>query len=79
MNCSDTICAGAGRRSWIGGARLRRIVAGLPARLAETWRLWRRRVRTRRQLAEMDAHMLKDIGLDANAVWREVDKPFWMP
>ena len=31
----------------------------------------------RRQLAQLDAHMLRDIGLDADWVRQEVSKPFW--
>jgi uncharacterized protein YjiS (DUF1127 family) len=38
---------------------------------------WRWRRRTRRQLARLDAHGLKDIGLSACDQWRECAKPFW--
>lgn len=38
---------------------------------------WRFRVRSRRQLAVMDDHQLRDIGLDRFARDWEVGKPFW--
>lgn len=33
---------------------------------------------TRRALARLDAHMLRDIGLDPQDVRRELAKPFWL-
>jgi uncharacterized protein YjiS (DUF1127 family) len=42
-----------------------------------TIRRWRRRVRSRQQLRELNDHMLKDIGLSRDAVAYEVAKPFW--
>ena len=38
---------------------------------------WRWRCRTRRQLAQLDAFGLKDIGLSQCDRWRECTKPFW--
>ncbi|MCE3027910.1 DUF1127 domain-containing protein [Salinicola sp. DM10] len=38
--------------------------------------VWQRR-RTRRQLAELDAHQLQDIGLLPSQVYRETHRPFW--
>jgi uncharacterized protein YjiS (DUF1127 family) len=38
---------------------------------------WRWRRRTRRQLAQLDAYGLKDIGLSDCDRWRECAKPFW--
>ncbi|WP_445681326.1 DUF1127 domain-containing protein [Radicibacter daui] len=49
---------------------------GLPSfilRLA----LWRRRARTRRQLANLSDHLLTDIGLSAAEGRRESARPFW--
>jgi uncharacterized protein YjiS (DUF1127 family) len=40
-------------------------------------RLWRRRVRERRELARLDDRMLRDIGLSPSERARELDKPFW--
>jgi len=48
---------------------LRSIIA-----LLSDWR-WRRR--TRRHLAQLDEHGLKDIGLSECDRWRECAKPFW--
>jgi uncharacterized protein YjiS (DUF1127 family) len=42
-----------------------------------TIRRWRRRVRSRQQLRELNDHILKDIGLSRDAVAYEVAKPFW--
>jgi uncharacterized protein YjiS (DUF1127 family) len=38
---------------------------------------WFRRARTRRALAELDAHLLDDIGLDPQCRARECAKRFW--
>ena len=38
---------------------------------------WRQRVADRRQLASLDGHMLRDIGLSLGDVDIEVSKPFW--
>jgi uncharacterized protein YjiS (DUF1127 family) len=48
--------------------------AGLWAILRAGWR----RQRTRRCLAELDAHMLKDIGISYAEAEAEANKPFWM-
>jgi uncharacterized protein YjiS (DUF1127 family) len=31
----------------------------------------------RKQLAELDAHMLRDIGVDQEYMRKEINKPFW--
>jgi uncharacterized protein YjiS (DUF1127 family) len=46
-------------------------------RMVATIRLWRRRVRSRQQLRDLNDHSLKDIGLSRDAVAYEVAKPFW--
>jgi uncharacterized protein YjiS (DUF1127 family) len=54
---------------------------GLPQR-ADLWTTLRaawRRQRTRRCLAELDAHMLKDIGISYAEAEAEANKPFWAP
>ncbi|MGB7269258.1 MAG: DUF1127 domain-containing protein [Albidovulum sp.] len=38
---------------------------------------WRRRMRDRRALSNLDAHMLRDIGLDQMTVDREIRRRFW--
>lgn len=35
------------------------------------------RRRDRQRLGQLDAHLLRDIGLDAQEARRECDKPFW--
>jgi uncharacterized protein YjiS (DUF1127 family) len=42
-------------------------------------RVWWRRHQSRTRLAELDAHMLKDIGVTFAEAEREVNKPFWLP
>ena len=37
------------------------------------------RDRQRRALAELDEHLLRDLGLNRSAVAREVHKHFWQP
>ena len=50
------------------GARLRRAIAR-----------WQARMRSRRLRAELDEHMLRDIGIDPARVWQETGKWFWQP
>ncbi|PHP29003.1 DUF1127 domain-containing protein [Limimaricola cinnabarinus] len=49
------------------------LLAGLARRVA----LWERRARTRRALSRLDAHMLRDLGLDPVSAEREAALPFW--
>lgn len=44
--------------------------------LASAW-AWRFRARSRRQLARMDDHQLRDIGLNHAMRDAEIAKPFW--
>ena len=44
---------------------------------AEAVEIWVVRIRTRRRLAHLSDHMLKDIGVSAAEVAREAGKPFW--
>jgi uncharacterized protein YjiS (DUF1127 family) len=37
------------------------------------------RRRDRQRLAHLDAHLLRDIGLDAGEAHQEAAKPFWQP
>lgn len=45
----------------------------------ETLAAWRDRANGRRNLAGLDARLLKDIGLTKTDVWHESNKPFWQP
>jgi uncharacterized protein YjiS (DUF1127 family) len=40
--------------------------------------LWLRRHQTRRVLRDLDAHMLRDIGLTRRQATYEAEKPFWV-
>ena len=40
-------------------------------------RLWRRRIRNRRELASLDHRMQRDIGVTPADIARECEKPFW--
>ena len=40
---------------------------------------WQDRARQRHQLAALEGHILKDLGLSRADVARETDKPFWRP
>ncbi len=46
-------------------------------RPAAVWRLWRRRLSARRELASLSERDLGDIGLSRAAVADEIAKPFW--
>ena len=39
--------------------------------------LWAEVAHQRRQLASLDGRMLKDMGLEPGAVYREARRPFW--
>lgn len=38
---------------------------------------WPNRQRQRRQLIELDHHILRDLGIDEYAARAEAEKPFW--
>ncbi len=42
-----------------------------------TLNLWMQRSRQRRDLAELDQHLLDDLGLTKEMVAKEMAKPFW--
>ena len=39
--------------------------------------LWQERASQRRRLAELDGHMLKDLGISRGEAQAEAAKPFW--
>ncbi len=49
----------------------------VPMEIQKTWSLWTMRVVTRKELALMDKHLLKDIGLSPGDCLVEARKPFW--
>jgi len=38
---------------------------------------WNHRIKERRQLAQLDDYLLKDVGLEAWQVRQQIEKPFW--
>lgn len=51
-------------------------IQGLPSETGRWQRFWRK-VATRRALLELEAHELRDIGLDMAQAREEGMKPFW--
>ena len=49
----------------------------LALRVAVVLATWSMRRRTRKQLADLDDHLLHDIGLDRPAAHREARRMFW--
>lgn len=52
---------------------------GVFARLLASFTVAAIRSRDRQRLAHLDAHLLRDIGLDPQEARRECAKPFWQP
>jgi uncharacterized protein YjiS (DUF1127 family) len=52
---------------------------GLFARIVTAFSTAMTRRRDRTRLAHLDAHMLRDIGMDPQDARRECSKPFWQP
>jgi uncharacterized protein YjiS (DUF1127 family) len=55
-------------------------VRGRPPRAASSWDGMRaawRRYRSRQNIAQLDSHMLKDIGVSFAEAEAEANKPFW--
>lgn len=52
---------------------------GLFARTLTAFTAVLARRRDRQRLSQLDAHLLRDIGLDAQEARREIAKPFWQP
>ena len=51
--------------------------SGFFAQLGETFHTWRQRQIQRRQLAELTARDLHDVGLSWSDIAYEAEKPFW--
>lgn len=56
----------------------RGIIADTLGSLGRLLTVWHTRAETRRQLASLDARLLRDIGLHEDEVHQEVSKPFWI-
>ena len=80
QECINTIPALApspriGWRSWAaqGISLIKRDTMALVA----LYLAWDSRARSRQALKDMDAHQLRDVGLGADDVRKELTKPFW--
>ncbi len=51
--------------------------SGLFARILETLRIWHKRRRDRRVLAQLTPRDLHDVGLSWSDIVYEAEKPFW--
>jgi uncharacterized protein YjiS (DUF1127 family) len=51
--------------------------SGFFARIIETLHVWRQRQIQRRQLAQLSARDLHDVGLSWSDIVFEAEKPFW--
>ncbi|MCB1893763.1 DUF1127 domain-containing protein [Accumulibacter sp.] len=58
-------------------ARRRFVSDATWCRLGTTLRLWARRRRGRRELRELDEHILRDVGISRAQARFEGSKPFW--
>jgi len=56
-------------------AKIRRVVFKILEKLV----IWQERAEQRQALDELNAHMLKDIGVSQSDAYREASKPFWLP
>ncbi len=63
------------------GRRDARVASGSISRVLTTLRAtfdeWQHRTRSRRQLADLDEHLLRDIGVSRSSALFESDKFFW--
>lgn len=53
------------------------LAPGFVTRLRRLWRDGPALARQRRALAQLDDHLLRDIGLDRHAAWSEAVRPVW--
>ena len=49
----------------------------LLSRVTATLRLWRKRIREKRALEQLDERELHDIGVSFSDVYAELSRPFW--
>ena len=53
------------------------VLALVALRVAVVLAKWSERARTRRALADLDGHLLRDVGLDPLTAKTESQRPFW--
>jgi uncharacterized protein YjiS (DUF1127 family) len=81
MSCTQSIASGGKpscRHGVASAGTERRLRQAAVAHILHTLALWFGRARQRRDLAELDAHLLKDVGLTPYEARRESAKPFWV-
>ena len=66
-------------RAFLASARPDRPERRSAGRIVDLLFTWSERAWQRRQLSGLNDYMLKDMGLSAADVQREVGKPFWRP
>lgn len=76
IDCTLTI---ERQRHGVAGRRIVRQAGSAAVHAIETILLWMERAEQRRQLARLDNHLLKDIGVTRPEAAREAAKPFWRP
>lgn len=69
--CELAIDRGECRNSSRPGSRLALF------RIFELMSIWNERARQRRELMEIPEYLLRDMGITAEDVYREIRKPFW--
>lgn len=53
------------------------VLANIALRTAVVLVKWSERQRTRKALGQLDAHLLKDVGLERHVAYRETRRMFW--
>ncbi len=53
------------------------VLASLALRFAVVLAKWSERQRTRKALAQLDGHLLRDVGLERHVAYREARRTFW--
>jgi uncharacterized protein YjiS (DUF1127 family) len=51
--------------------------SGIFTRIGQTLQIWHKRYQDRRQLAQLSARDLHDVGLSWSDIVYEAEKPFW--
>ncbi|MBU2962252.1 DUF1127 domain-containing protein [Citreicella sp. C3M06] len=53
------------------------LMANIALRLAVVLAKWSERARSRKALGQLDAHLLRDVGLERRVAQREAHRMFW--
>ena len=63
--------------AWLTAQNTLPVTAEIALRVAVVLARWSERARTRRQLNELDDHLLRDVGLDRRTAQHEARRMFW--